>query len=83
NLYTLAHIPQPMQRGSEIAASFVSGVTSIHNFPEKNTTTKRHDFLHSWRHLLGLHLSVLTMAIRVSFSCVLWSALNAILLGRK
>ena len=31
--------------------------------------TTGHDFLHSCRHFLGLHLSLFTMAIRVSFSC--------------
>ena len=30
--------------------------------------TTGQNFLHSWRHLLGLHLSLLTMAIRVKAS---------------
>ena len=55
-------IPQPMQSSSEIEAIFTNGVTSIHNFPIRTTG---HDFLHSCRHLLGLHLSLLTIAILV------------------
>ena len=39
------------------------GETSIHSFPMRTTG---HDFLHSCRHRLGLHLSVETMAILVS-----------------
>ena len=55
-------IPQPIQSSSEIEAIFTNGVTSIHNFPIRTTG---HDFLHSCRHLLGLHLSLLTIAILV------------------
>ena len=32
--------------------------------------TTGHDFLHSWRHLFGLHRSKLTIAIRVNLSWV-------------
>lgn len=42
--------------------------TSIH-IPIRTTGQ---DFLHSCLHLFGLHLSVLTIAIRVSLSCVSW-----------
>lgn len=31
--FTLAQIPQPIHSGSEICATFDSGVTSIHSFP--------------------------------------------------
>ena len=41
------------------------GVTSMHSFPIRTTGQ---DFLHSCLHLLGLHLSVETMAILVSLS---------------
>ena len=41
-------------------------VTSIQSFP---ILTTGQDFLHSCRHLLGLHLSVDTIAILVSFDC--------------
>ncbi len=58
-------IPQPMQSSSDSEAIFESGDTSIHNFPIRTTG---HDFLHSWRHRFGLHLSELTMAIRVCLS---------------
>lgn len=44
------------ERGEEAAASHV---------PMRTTG---HDLRHSWRHFLGLHLSALTMAIRVSLS---------------
>lgn len=37
----------------------------MHNFPMRTTGQ---DFLHSCLHLLGLHLSALTMAIRVNLS---------------
>ena len=43
------------------------GVTSIQSLPMRTTG---HDFLHSWRHLLGLHLSAFTMAILVSLSAM-------------
>ena len=58
-------IPQPIHRVSEIVDILSVGDTSIHNFPIRTTGQ---DFLHSWRHRLGLHLSELTMAIRVSLS---------------
>lgn len=62
---TLTQIPQPMQSSSLIYAILSVGVTSMHSFP---ILTTGHDFLHSCRHLLGLHLSALTMAILVSLS---------------
>lgn len=55
-------IPQPIHNSSEIVAILSVGVTSIHNLPIRTTGQ---DFLHSCRHLLGLHLSSLTMAILV------------------
>lgn len=39
-----------------------------HSYVHLPIRTTGQDFLHSWRHLLGLHLSELTMAIRVSLS---------------
>ncbi|KAK2023816.1 hypothetical protein LZ31DRAFT_476956 [Colletotrichum somersetense] len=61
----LGQIPQPMHSDSERKAMRDSGVTSMQSFPERTTG---HDFLHSWRHFFGLHLSLLTMATRVSLS---------------
>jgi len=55
----------PIHNGSEMKAILLFGPTSIQSFP--NLTTGQ-DFLHSWRHFLGLHFSVPTMAIRVSES---------------
>lgn len=55
----------PIQSGSEIKAILLFASTSMHIFP--NLTTG-HDFLHSWPHFLGLHLSEPTMAIRVIIS---------------
>ena len=55
-------IPQPIHNSSEMEAIFTIGVTSIHSFPIRTTGQ---DFLHSCRHLLGLHLSLLTIAILV------------------
>lgn len=46
-------------------ASLLFGPTSIQSFPSRTTG---HDFLHSWLHFLGLHLELLTMAIRVKWS---------------
>lgn len=54
-----------MHNSSDIDAILLLGVTSIHNFPIRTTGQ---DFLHSCLHLLGLHLSALTIAIRVSLS---------------
>lgn len=54
-----------MHNSSDITAILLLGVTSIHNFPIRTTGQ---DFLHSCLHLLGLHLSAFTMAIRVSLS---------------
>lgn len=59
---TFTQIPQPIHNSSEIEAIFVLGVTSIHSFP---ILTTGQDFLHSCRHLFGLHLSVFTIAILV------------------
>lgn len=56
----LGHIPQPMQRRSEMKAILLVGSTSMQSLPVRTTG---HDFLHSCRHFLGLHLSLLTMAI--------------------
>ena len=58
-------IPQPIQSVSEMAAILSLGVTSMQSFPIRTTGQ---DFLHSCRHLLGLHLSELTIAIRVNLS---------------
>lgn len=54
-----------MHKGSEMKASLLLGPTSMQSFP---SLTTGQDFLHSWLHFLGLHLDVLTMAIRVKFS---------------
>lgn len=54
-----------MHNSSDIAAILLFGVTSIQSFPIRTTGQ---DFLHSCLHLLGLHLSALTIAIRVSLS---------------
>lgn len=56
----LTQIPQPMHSRSDIKAILESGATSIHSLPERTTG---HDLLHSCLHFLGLHLSLLTMAI--------------------
>jgi hypothetical protein len=52
----------PIHNGSEMNAILLFGPTSIQSFP---SFTTGQDFLHSWTHFLGLHRSVLTMAIRV------------------
>ena len=54
-----------MQSSSEIFAILSFEATSIHNFPIRTTGQL---FLHSCRHLFGLHLSELTMAILVCLS---------------
>ncbi len=46
-------------------ANLLFGPTSIQSFP---IFTTGHAFLHSWTHFFGLHLSMLTMAIRVNAS---------------
>ena len=56
----LGQIPHPIQSLSEMYAILDSGATSMQSFPVRTTG---HDFLHSCRHFLGLHLSLLTMAI--------------------
>lgn len=63
--FTFTQIPQPIQSSSESTAILDVGDTSIHNLPMRTTGQ---DFLHSCRHRFGLHLSVLTMAIRVCLS---------------
>ena len=64
-VFTLTHIPHPMHSSSDIHAILLVGATSMHNLPIRTTG---HERLHSCRHFLGLHLSALTMAIRVSLS---------------
>ncbi|KAI8073371.1 hypothetical protein BC940DRAFT_232023 [Gongronella butleri] len=64
-------IPQPMQSSSEMNAIFDVGSTSIQNLPKNSKIRgKKMNAYHSCRHFLGLHLSVLTMAIRVSLSLI-------------
>lgn len=48
-------------------ATLSVGVTSIHSLP---ILTTGHDFLHSCRHLLGLHLSAFTIATLVNLSAM-------------
>ena len=63
-------IPHPIHNRSEMKAILLAGSTSMHSFPVRTTG---HDFLHSCRHFLGLHLSELTMAIlrnTVSETCL-------------
>jgi hypothetical protein len=60
NGHALTHIPQPMQRDSDIKQMVEAGVTIMHCFPVLLTG---HDFLHSYLHLFGLHLSGFTIAI--------------------
>ena len=62
---TFTQIPHPMQSSSESTAILLVGATSMHSLPIRTTGQL---LLHSWRHLFGLHLSVLTMAIRVCLS---------------
>lgn len=64
----LGQIPQPIHRRSDMKAILDSGVTSIQSLP---VLTTGHDFLHSCRHFFGLHLSLLTIAIRVNLSDIL------------
>lgn len=65
NRLTLTQIPQPIQSSSESVAIFESEATSMQSFPIRTTGQ---DFLHSCRQRFGLHLSVLTIAIRVCLS---------------
>ncbi|PIA14554.1 hypothetical protein COEREDRAFT_46771 [Coemansia reversa NRRL 1564] len=67
NGHFFTHIPQPMQSSSEIAAIFEVGHTSMQSFPILFTG---HTRLHSCLHFLGLHLSALTIAIRVFLSAI-------------
>ncbi|RKP24128.1 hypothetical protein SYNPS1DRAFT_7454, partial [Syncephalis pseudoplumigaleata] len=76
NGHFFGQIPHPIHRVSEMKAIFESGVTSIQSLPTARTPhlpmrTTGQLFLHSCRHFLGLHLSELTRAIRVSFSDML------------
>ena len=50
----LGQMPQPMQRRSEMKAILLVGSTSMQSLPVRTTGQ---DFLHSWRHFLGLHLN--------------------------
>ncbi|ABN67477.2 predicted protein [Scheffersomyces stipitis CBS 6054] len=67
NGHFLTQIPQPIHKFSEMKAILDAGVTSIHNFP---VLTTGHDLRHSCSHFLGLHSSVLTMAILVDLSLI-------------
>lgn len=71
NGHFLTQIPQPIHKFSEMKAILDAGVTSIHSLP---VFTTGQDFLHSWRHFFGLHLSSETIAIRVTFELIssLW-----------
>ena len=60
----LGQMPQPMHSRSEMKAILLSGVTSMQSLP---VLTTGQDFLHSWRHFLGLHLSEFTMAMLCSY----------------
>ncbi|KAJ3972181.1 hypothetical protein EV361DRAFT_798605, partial [Lentinula raphanica] len=64
------HIPQPIQRISEMNAILSVGLTSIHNLPGilDTSTTSSLTFLHSWAHLFGLQRLESTIAIRVILS---------------
>lgn len=63
--HTFTHIPHPMHNSSDMEAILLFGVTSIQSFP---ILTTGQDLLHSCLHRFGLHLSELTIAIRVSRS---------------
>lgn len=58
-------MPQPIHMLSLMKEILESGVTSIQNLPDLTTGQDR---LHSCLHRRGLHLSALTMAIRVALS---------------
>lgn len=73
---TLTQIPHPMHSSSDSVAILESEATSIHSFPIRTTG---HDRLHSCLHLFGLHLSELTIAIRVCLSVSSLSRLRDIL----
>jgi hypothetical protein len=60
-----------MHSDSEMKAIFDDGATSMHILPMRTTG---HDRLHSCLHFRGLHLSELTMAIRVSLSDIFATA---------
>ena len=64
---TFTQIPQPIQSSSLMYAILSVGVTSMHSLPIRTTG---HDFLHSCRHLLGLHLSGFIIAILVNLSAM-------------
>ncbi|KAI9336789.1 hypothetical protein BDR26DRAFT_864609 [Obelidium mucronatum] len=63
----LTQIPHPIHNSSERNAIFEFTATSIQSFP---ILTTGQPFLHSCLHFFGLHLSALTMAIRVSLSLI-------------
>jgi hypothetical protein len=58
--HLLTHIPQPIQRVSEMKQIVEVGLTSMHIFPVLFTGQV---FLHSCLHFFGLHLSGLIIAI--------------------
>jgi hypothetical protein len=60
-------IPHPIHSSSEMTAFLSVGLTSIQSFP---ILTTGHVRLHSCLHFLGLHLSLDTIAIRVSLSLI-------------
>ena len=67
NGHFFTQMPHPMQSVSLMSAVFECVSTSMHSFPVRTTGQL---LLHSWRHLFGLHLSALTIAMRVKRSCV-------------
>lgn len=69
-----------MHSSSESDAIFDVGVTSMHSLPMRTTGQ---DFLHSCRQRFGLHLSSLTMAIRVCLSVSSFSFLRDMLVEAK
>jgi len=66
-----------MHSSSDNEAILDVGVTSMQSLPMRTTGQV---FLHSCRHRLGLHLSSLTMAIRVCLSTSSFSFLRDMLL---
>lgn len=72
--HLLTQIPQPIQRGSLTLASLEVGSTSIQREPD---LLMGQDFLHSYLHFLGLHLSSLIIAIlnlsSMAFSQSIWN----------
>lgn len=68
----LTQIPQPTQRSYEISTMGELGMTSMHIFSVLLTGQL---FLHSCLHFLGLHFSLLTMAIL----CLVYSICSGVL----